>query len=380
MNVLEIILDNRLGGISVRALAAAGGMAERGVKTHFLLPKGPGDVHDSASDCGVTVHRAFMPLPNPRKPVRSLMWLLTIPVNTLQIRRIVRKHGIDAIHVNGLLNLSGFFAAKWCSVPLIWHLAGTATYPRWLVHLFRPLLKRATVLVCIAVAVRNYFLGDNYNAYSYRIIHEPVSIEAIQTSSRQAIRKSLGISDQACLVVAVGNVSPVKGILYGIRAIAELAKSHDNIHYLVVGARLDSQKEHTAMLEREIAKHNLQDKVTFAGKRADVYDILCAADIFLLSSLSEGTPISILEAMTAKVPVVAANVGGVSEQIVHEESGLLVPPRDSRAMAAAIARLLEDPVFADLCVTRAHATVEAEFSLANFLDEFEQLLADYVGC
>jgi len=379
MKILEIILDNRLGGISVRALAAAEGLAARGVETHFLLPTEPGDVHEKARARGVAAHRAFMPRPNPRRPIRSLLWLLMIPVNTLQIRRIIRAHGIDAIHVNGLLNVPGFLAAKLCAVPLIWHLAGTSMYPKPVVHLFRPLLKRATVLVCIAGAVRDYFLGEGRDAYSYRIIHEPVTFNISPAPEKRAFRETLGVPDGAYLVVTVGNVSPVKGLLYGIRAIEILARAHPQIHYLIVGQLLETQQEHFEMLEREIAGRNLQGRVTFAGKRTDVSNILSVADAFLLSSVSEGTPISILEAMSVNLPVVASAVGGIPEQIEHEVSGLLVEPRNPNAIAEAVSRYVEEPVFAGACAERARETVLTQFSLSGFLDQFDGLLAEFVG-
>jgi glycosyltransferase involved in cell wall biosynthesis len=83
--------------------------------------------------------------------------------------------------------------------------------------------------------------------------------------------------------------------------------------------------------------------VHFLGERHDVPEVLAAASIFVLSSRSEGFPISVLEAMAAGLPVIASDVGGVSEQVEHDVTGLLVPREDAAALASALQRLVEDP-------------------------------------
>jgi glycosyltransferase involved in cell wall biosynthesis len=93
---------------------------------------------------------------------------------------------------------------------------------------------------------------------------------------------------------------------------------------------------------RRLERRGLTERVELLGLRADVPDVLADADIFVLASRSEGLPISILEAMAAGLPVVASDVGGVSEAVVHGETGLLVPPGDPEALASALELLLRD--------------------------------------
>lgn len=381
MKILEIILDNRLGGISKRALTVAEVMTKRGVTTHFLLPKEQGDVCEIAGSIGVVCHQILMPRPHPGKPLRCLLWALLIPVNVFQIRQIIAKHNIDAVHVNGLLNIPGFLAAKLSSVPILWHLAGTNVYPTWLVALVRPLLKRATVVICIAKAVRDYFLGQNRQKYNYRIIYEPFALSGDddkKKSEGKSIRQELNLSEETFLVTSIGNVSPIKGYLYAIQGLSLLLKKQLNVHYLIVGELLGSQKKYYNKLQHEIALQKLDKIVTFAGKRTDIYDILAESDAFLLPSLSEGTPIAILEAMSMKVPVIASDVGGISEQIEDNISGLLVRPKSPRDIEMALNRYISNPDFAMAVAKVAHEKVFRKFSLDRFVGEYDKLLVDYV--
>jgi glycosyltransferase involved in cell wall biosynthesis len=91
-----------------------------------------------------------------------------------------------------------------------------------------------------------------------------------------------------------------------------------------------------------LRRANLVDRVELLGWRADVADLLAASEVFVLSSRSEGFPVSILEAMAAGLPVVASEVGGVGEAVVNGETGLLVPAADSTGLARAIERLVKD--------------------------------------
>ncbi len=382
MKILEIILDNRLAGISQRALTVAEAIKKKGVVTSFLLPKEQGNVNIIAHERGIQVDQITMPRPNPRKLLRNLLWLFMLPVNTLQMCKIIRKNDIDIVHVNGLINLPGLFAAKLCRIPIIWHLAATDVYPRWLVYLFRIALKRATVVICIAERVKDYFLGKGCEKYSYRIIFEPVDNARFNDTEKrtqfQSIRNEFGINKDTFLITTVANISPRKGIIDAIEAMGSLAKTHKDIRYLVIGEILSSQSAYFTKLKETIELHGLQEKVTFAGRRSDVGNVLKETNAFLLPSLSEGTPISILEAMALKVPVVASNVGGIPEQIEDGVTGLLVDPQSAPQIVAAIDRIIQDTVFSSTATNNAYEVVHTRFSLTNFLDVFKNLLDELV--
>jgi glycosyltransferase involved in cell wall biosynthesis/uncharacterized membrane protein len=113
-------------------------------------------------------------------------------------------------------------------------------------------------------------------------------------------------------------------------------------------------------------RRRLAGRVELLGARRDVPELLAAADLFVLSSRSEGLPISVLEAMAAGLPVVATNVGGVSELVVDGETGFLVPPADPRALAEALERLLRDPELRHRFGAAARRRAKRRFDVARF--------------
>ena len=123
----------------------------------------------------------------------------------------------------------------------------------------------------------------------------------------------------------------------------------------------------------------LSARVRFAGEQADVAPSLEEMDLYVQSSIAEGMPNSVLEAMAAGLPVVATAVGGTPEVVVDDETGLLVPPGDPAAMAAALMTLLADRAKAEAFGRAGRARVEADFGEATMLQRVEALLDRLVG-
>ncbi len=137
-------------------------------------------------------------------------------------------------------------------------------------------------------------------------------------------------------IVSVGRLAPPKDFLTLIRAAARLDPAHAELIVLGDGPE-------RPVIEAEIARLGLTDRVTLAGEVDDVSRRLHDADVFVLSSKSEGLPISVLEAMAAGLPIVASNVGGLPELIEAGSNGTLVRPGDSKGLSRALAALVDDP-------------------------------------
>ena len=156
-------------------------------------------------------------------------------------------------------------------------------------------------------------------------------------------------------------------------------------YVVITPARLHAQKGHTYLLqaaaqvpdatfvfagdgplrmalEAEARRLGVAVRCVFLGQRSDVPALLAAADLFVLPSLYEGLPVSVLEAMAAGRPVVATAIGGTDEAVTSEETGLLVAPRDPAALASAIRRLQADPALARRLAAAARGRVERDFS------------------
>jgi len=153
----------------------------------------------------------------------------------------------------------------------------------------------------------------------------------------RSARRSLGVADDALLVGTIGRLNEQKGHRYLVEAAAALLPSRPKAHLVIVGDgdQMDALKTQAASL-------GLASRITFAGHRADVPALLGAIDVFAISSTYEGTPLALFEAMAAGKAIVSTAVDGCREVLEDGVTALLVPPRDSPALAAALGRVVDD--------------------------------------
>ena len=155
--------------------------------------------------------------------------------------------------------------------------------------------------------------------------------------ARAAVRRALGVDEDRVVALAVSRLVRHKGY----PELAQAAHAVPDLELWVAGERLASDRgEDMAAL---LAESGLGGRLRLLGYRTDVPALMAAADIFVLPSHFEGLPMSVIEAMLTGLPVVASDIRGPREQVVHEKTGLLVPPGDCADLAAALARLAADP-------------------------------------
>jgi len=165
---------------------------------------------------------------------------------------------------------------------------------------------------------------------------DPAWGEAVRALDRAAVRRRLGIGERESVVLAVGRLSPEKGHVHLFAAVKQLRQAGFPIRLIVLGVG-----PMRAALERSAG-----EGVHFLGHVPDPSMYYAAGDLLAVSSLSEGSPNALLEALAAGLPIVATSVGGIPEIVRDYHSALLVEPRNPEALATAIRRLLEDPELA----------------------------------
>lgn len=158
-----------------------------------------------------------------------------------------------------------------------------------------------------------------------------------------AARANLGIPSEAFVVGFIGRQVREKGIGDFFQAVTVLANRHPHLWVLLIGGRLDSDHAQGVEAEFAAARTVLGQRLIAPGLRDDIPQLLAAMDVFCLPSWREGMPRTIIEAMMMAKPVVATNIRGSREEVVHEETGLLVPVRSPERLADAIERLLNAP-------------------------------------
>jgi glycosyltransferase involved in cell wall biosynthesis len=188
---------------------------------------------------------------------------------------------------------------------------------------------------------------------------------------REATRGTLGLDEDDFAVLCVANLRPEKGVSAFVEAVARARRQVPRLVGLVAG---DGPQR--AELERLTVEG---EGVRLLGSRSDVPDLLAACDAFCLLSDAEALPISILEAMTLGRPVVATDVGGIPEAVVHAQTGLIVPPGDGAAAAGALARLAAQPDWAAGLGERGAARRRERFGGEAMVDEYVRVFEEAVA-
>lgn len=201
--------------------------------------------------------------------------------------------------------------------------------------------------------------NDGFCGSSIEVIENGIDLDRYeQATDRDEIRRNLGLSNVRRYVVNIARLHPVKDQATLLRAFHEVANLRQNVDLLVVGdGPLRSD------LERLRAALGLCERVRFLGMRENVPEILRAADVFALTSKSEAASITLLEAMAARLPIVATAVGGTPEILRDNVEGMLVPRGNPREVARSLLILLDDPTTAAALGRAAAARVRQRFRL-----------------
>jgi len=387
IKVLHVLLDDRVGGSHSRIFSLAEGLKEENIEYILALPDGGGEAHECAKDAGITAYPCELGTPHFIKDFRDFMLNISYIYNFLpsihSLIKIIERENIDIVHLNGLLCFQGAIAAKFMRRPVVWHLLGTL-FPNYLIRSLRPFIKfSADKVVNVSNATREYYLIDS--DIEDRIIYEPVNMnvfnqDSIHDEQKAKLRKELGIGHNEIILGAVGNLSWVKGYENLIEAIAIIRKRYKRIKLLITGKILDTQMEYYSRLKKITSSFGLDGDVHLLGWRTDIPEILSIMDIFILPSLKEGTPISILEAMSMKVPVIASRVGGIPEQVIDSETGILVQPGDAFEIALSILNLLESTKMRHEMGEKARETIKKKFSLESCVKAHKELYKEVLRC
>ncbi len=262
----------------------------------------------------------------------------------LAIRRL--KHPVRVVAYRGTCgHLSWFDPAVWMSY----------------------LHPRVNHIVCVSDAVRRYLRGRGVPASKLSVIykgHDPAWYSDLPVQDRA----TFGIPPDVPIVGFIGNMRPVKGVDVLIRALHALPPDLP-LHLLLVGEVRDKRLKPLA------ADGRIADRVHFAGFREDAVALAGLFDVSVMPSVSrEGLCKVLVECMSRRIPCVASDVGGMPELIEDGVSGLIVPPRDSAALADALARLLQDPALMAALGEAGRRRIEGPFHVRHTV---EQTLALY---
>ncbi len=291
------------------------------------------------------------------------------------LARLLRRERFDILHAHKFgSNLWGTLVGRACRVPIVLAHEHTWSYqsdPLRALLDGRVISRLATRFIAVSSADRDRMVEIEHVPRE-KIVVIPANVYIPSLGSGHGdLRTELGLAADTPIIAVAAVLRPQKALSVLLEAHALLLHSEPAAHLVIAGAG-PCQRE----LEELATKLSLRDRLHLLGRRDDVDSILRAADVGVLSSDFEGTPLFVTECMASNTPLVATAVGGLPDLIEHGRTGLLVPPRDPEALADGLARLLGDPAERERFAT-ASARRLSEFTIeaitARVCELYEQL-------
>jgi glycosyltransferase involved in cell wall biosynthesis len=257
-----------------------------------------------------------------------------------RLSRLVKQLKPDLIHAHdphavAMAALALSMSTQLAKPPLVasrrvdFHIKGNAL-SRWK-------YRQVDCFVCASDAIRAMLIADGVPPAYVVTIHEGIDVGHVAAAPPADLHADLWLPHHAPVVGNVAALVPHKGQRHLVEAAATVVKQVPDARFVIAG-----EGELRASLERQIRERHLEKHVFLAGFRPDILSVHKGFDIFVMSSVTEGLGTSLLDAMACGKPVVATTAGGMPEVVADGETGILVPPRDDAALAAAIIRLLKD--------------------------------------
>lgn len=297
--------------------------------------------------------------------------------------KLLKKVSPTILHTHG--GTAGFYGR----LASIFHFNGSAIHTYHGIHylnLDRYLLKKIYTYVdrfllrftdCTICVAQSDFENGVKAAIVLKekavVIHNGIEIDKFSHYNKNEDYKiKLKTKNDSVIIGSVGRLHYQKGYEYLIGAAKIILEYNPNVKFVLIG-----DGELRSYLESSTKKNAVHNSFTFLGNQNNIPELLAQMDIFVLPSLWEGLPLVLLEAMAARIPVVATEVNGIVELITSEEEGILVPPKNVEELSSAIIRLLGNNVLRKKLADAAHKKVVNGFSLNKMISETENVYLKY---
>jgi glycosyltransferase involved in cell wall biosynthesis len=287
----------------------------------------------------------------------SAAWKLSRLVKRLQ-PDVLHAHDPHGIAMASLaLSLGGAATASPSLVAsrrVDFHLKGNS-FSRWK-------NRQVDCFIAASEAIRQMLLADGIPAERTVTVHEGIDVEHVVAAPPVNVHEAFWLPHHAPVVGNVAALVPHKGQRYLIDAAHLVVQEIPDARFIILGE--GELREH---LEKQVREHSLEKHVLLPGFRTDVLGCIKGFDLFVMSSVTEGLGTSLLDAMACRKAIVATSAGGIPEIVDDGVNGLVVPPRDAHALAAAIVRALKDEKLRDRMAEAGFERVNARFTVEHMV-------------
>ncbi len=361
MNILQILPELNVGGVETGTVDLAKYLVRAGHKA-VVVSNGGELVGELEANGGIHYQ-----LPVHKKSL-SLM-IKTIP----RLVEIINKEKIDIVHARSRVpGWIAYFAVRRTNAVFV-----TTCHGYYKKHIFSQVMGWGKEVIVLSNVIGRHMIDDFGVPHErIRLVPRGVDLEKFQYSSPAQKRKkefNIGI---------IGRITPIKGHLHFIKAMAKVVRTFPHIKIWIVGDAPSSREAYKEEIQVLVRRLGLSHCTQFLGTQRDIPAVLSNLDLLVLATTThEAFGRVIIEAQASGVPVVATEVGGVIDIIENELTGLLIPPADSDRMASAAIRIYKDPQFASFLAENAYKKVKEKYTpqimLNNTLDVYKEALSNF---
>ena len=296
--------------------------------------------------------------------------------------RIFRQQRFDLLHSHGYFaDVCALPIARLRRIPALSTCHGFVN-TNWKLRLNNRMdlwaLKLCKRLLAVSDGIRNGLEEQGINKERIQVITNAVPIPPLATQGdkgRYCFRRKQGISPEEFVFVYVGRLSEEKGLYYLLEAFAGLIRSDICARLFLIGDGPQFE-----MLKQRVTELDLTRQILLTGFQKQISPWLAIADCFVLPSLTEGTPMSMLEAMAAGVTILATEVGGVPDVIASNVNGLLVPSANAEALQKGMSQIIAQPELREKYRREARKTVEVHYSIQPWCQKILQIYQGLCLC
>lgn len=288
------------------------------------------------------------------------------PTQLRHIARVAREQAVDVVHTHmSSANFFGVLLRYMARIPCVATAHNRYLQLHWMFNDY--------VIACSEATRKFHHRVNLVRKSRIEVVHNFVDDRRFAGLTRDdgnPVRQEFGIADDRMLMGIIGDVIPRKGMLHLVRALPDIVRQIPQAHLLCVG---HPKPDYAELVKAEADRLGVGRHITWAGSRSDIARVLSALDLYVLPSLEESLPLSILEAMAAGCPIVATAVGGIPESVEDGRNGFLVPPAQPIPLASAIVRVLSDESLRRRLSGASRQMVRERFSVDSHMTRLEQI-------
>ncbi len=378
IKILNIITRMNIGGASIHVVEISNLFNNEQYKSTVLY----GNVESNEKDMLYLAKQYSFPLINLPSMGRSINPLLDMKL-IWEVYRVIKQVKPDIVHTHtAKAGFTGRIAAKLAGVPVILHTFHGNNFRGYFGNVMstvsilteRLLAMISTRIIAISEQQRDELLRYRIaKPDKLRIIHLGFDMSKIQAreADKGSFKDAYRIKPEQPLIAFVGRLTSIKNPFELLKIAQKVLAQRKDAVFAYVG-----DGEMAEELKAEVRRLGFQESVIFTGFIKDLKPLYADADILLLTSLNEGTPVAIFEAMANRVLVIASKVGGIPNLITNGKSGFLHAPKDTDAFSESILSFLADPSAFDIITENALQKITSDYSIQRLQQELESLFAE----